>query len=172
MAANLTNLKSGQPGDISRAEGNFEAVWIDGTTNTPGAFGIPFKMVNGKAQTIEAADTANDFYGILSRNIPAEGNRTDNQTFGAGVPNAQQAARTVRGVGYCIVSCADGTPARGGAVFMVINTAGGGALGDLRTTADGANTVQLNGVCWAVDGRDTTNFNAAELATLGPTNVA
>lgn len=152
MTSFLYRAPAGVVGDVTRhTESTIEAGLLN-TAKVPTAFGVPVKLVSGKFEPIEAADTAAKFAGVITRVAPAI-NGSLNETFNGSSPYAEQ----VQGIlvsGYVNVKCAIGTPVRGGKVYMRVVAASGKALGDFEATADGANNVDLVNVTWAVDGKD------------------
>ncbi len=150
-------------GDVSRAgESNVEPIFQG--SQFP-AYGQPVKY-NGSGQAIPfaGAETKADFRAILVRQAPAISGNT-NQGFGDGLPWLQ-AVQGQLTRGYCVVKCTVGTPVRGGVVYIVINVAGGGVIGDFRSTADGGNTIalDLSQAQWATNGKDSDSL--AEIRLL------
>ena len=151
------NAPSGVPGDITRVdESNAEPIML-GNANAI-AFGIPLKYDgSGNAIPFVGGEANTDFQGTLVRYAPGISGNT-NQGLTDTTPNSAQVQQIlVRG--YMSVICTVGTPVRGGIVYIVINTAGGGAIGDFRATADGGNTIALSNTqaSWAADGKDANN---------------
>jgi hypothetical protein len=66
--------------------------------------------------------------------------------------------------GYVNVVCTQGTPARGGSVFVRVTADTGKAVGDFETAADSGKCVALTGVTWAVDGKDASNIAEIRIA--------
>lgn len=162
MTSILYRASSGVAGDVTRPDDTTVESGLLNAAAAPAAFGAPVKVVNGKFEKIAASDTAAVFYGILSRVAPSIAGDL-NQTFAGGTPNASSVQGIVRR-GYVNVVCTVGTPARGGAVYMRVTAATGKAVGDLEATADGANSVALPGVTWAVDGKDASNVTEIRIA--------
>ena len=162
MTSFLYRAPSGVAGDVTRPDDTIVEPGLLNAAKAPTAFGAPVKIVSGKFEAIEASDTAAVFYGILSRVAPSiAGDLT--QTFASGTPNVE----SVQGIvvkGYVNVVCTQGTPVRGGAVYMRVTAATGKAVGDLEATADGVNNVALPGVTWAVDGKDASNVTEIRIA--------
>ena len=152
MTSYLYRAPSGVAGDVTRQQDTTVESGFLNPNAAPSAFGLPVKTVAGKFEKIESGDTAAVFAGILSRIAPAIAGDTT-QTFASGSPNTE----SVQGFvvkGYVNVVCKVGTPARRGAVYMRVTADTGKYVGDLEATADGANSVLLPGVTWAVDGKD------------------
>lgn len=156
MVAYTTNAPALIKGSVSRFDDSIvEPIELGSPTAT--AFGIPVKISSGKAIPFAGAEVAGDFYGVLVREVPRISSDSD-----ADAPTAGQ----ITGVavsGYVAVVCADGTPTRGGAVYVRVVTAGAKLVGDFEAVADGANSVLLSNVVWASAGRDTANGNLAEI---------
>lgn len=159
MVSYLYQTPNGVPGDITRPdETNVEPIMLVAVSTVfAQKFGIPLKYVSGGAQQFNGGgETAPSFAGVLIREAPSiAGNVASDSTLDGGVPNPDQPqGMAVRG--YCTVKCVDGTPARGGAVYVQIVAAGGFAVGDFRATADGSNTILLTATQaeWATDGVD------------------
>lgn len=158
MPAYLYQAPNGVAGDVTRTdESNVEpAMLVAASSVYAQAFGIPMKYVSGGIQQFNGgAETPADFAGVLVREVPSiSGNALSG--FSTNIPNPDvPQGLIVRG--YVSVKCVSGTPARGGAVFVQIAANGGVAVGDFRTTDDGANAIELSNVTWAVDGKDADN---------------
>lgn len=162
MTSILFRATSGVAGDVTRPDDTIVESGLLNASQAPDAFGVPLKIASGKFEAVETGDAATDFYGILSRVAPSISGSLD-QTFAGATPNTD----SVQGIvvrGYVNVLCTVGTPARGGAVFMRVTAATGKAVGDLEATADGADSVALAGVIWAVDGKDADNVSEIRIA--------
>lgn len=162
MTSFLYRAPSGVAGDVTRPDDTIVESGLLNAAKAPTAFGAPVKIVSGKFEAIEASDAATVFYGVLSRVAPSIAGDTA-QTFAGGTPNAESVQGIVR-KGYVNVLCKQGTPARGGTVYMRVVAAPGKAVGDLEATADGVNNVALTGVTWAVDGKDASNVTEIHIA--------
>ena len=162
MTSILYRASSGVAGDVTRPDDTTVESGLLNAAAAPAAFGAPVKVVSGKFEKIAASDAASVFYGILSRVAPSIAGDLS-QTFAGGTPNASSVQGIVRR-GYVNVVCTVGTPARGGQVYMRVTAATGKAVGDLEATADGANSVALPGVTWAVDGKDASNVTEIRIA--------
>ena len=156
MTAILERAPAAFPGDVTRpGEAVIEPIFLN-ATNPPTEFGAPVKVVANQAAKIAAGDTAASFYGVLTRIAPSESGGLA-QAFGDGVPSTSH----FQGVivkGYVAVKCAQGNPARGGAVYMRVTAATGKNVGDFEAVADGANSVLLPGVVWATINKDANNI--------------
>ena len=169
MVSYLLQAPTGYAGDITRSdESNVEPAMLVGVgTNPPvypTAFGIPVKYVAGGIQQFNGgAETAASFAGILVREVPGiSGSSLDDAVFEPTSPLPSQ----VQGLcvrGYVSVKCTQGTPARGGVVYVRIIASGGKNVGDIEAVSDGSNSVALSATQaeWASDGKD--SFNNAEL---------
>lgn len=155
MPAYLKQAPVGVPGDISRPDmSRVEPAQLVAASGVfASAFGIPMKYVAGGIQQFLAGDVATQFAGFLARAVPSIG--TSDTTFAGGPLSTQ--VQNLLTMGYMSVICKQGTPVRGQAVYVCINTAGGNAVGDLSTSADSGNNIVLNGVTWAADGKDASN---------------
>jgi len=157
----LFQAPTGVPGDITRTdESNVEpAQLVAISTVFAQAYGIPMKYVAGGISQWAAGDAATAFAGVLVREVPSISGSSDG---GLGdLPNSDYPqGLCVRG--YVSVLCKNGTPARGGVVYVrVISTGSGNAVGDFEAASDGSNSVALTATQaeWASDGTD-ANFNA------------
>lgn len=162
MTSILYRASSGVAGDVTRPDNTVVEPGLLNASAAPTAFGAPVKLVSGKFEKIASGNAATVFAGILSRIAPSIAGDLV-QTFAGGTPNAN----AVQGIvvkGYVNVVCTQGTPARGGQVFMRVVAATGKAVGDLEATADGVNNVALTGVTWAVDGKDASNVTEIRIA--------
>lgn len=162
MTAFLYRAPSGVAGDITRQLDTTVESGLLNAAKAPTKFGAPVKIVSGLFEKIEASDAATVFAGIISRSVPSIAGDTA-QSFGTGTPNTT----SVQGIvvkGYVNVTCTQGTPVRGGQVFMRITADTGKAVGDLETAADSGKCVALTGVTWAVDGKDAGNVAEIRIA--------
>ena len=162
MTSILYRASSGVAGDVTRPDNTVVEPGLLNASAAPTAFGAPVKLVSGKFEKIASSDAATVFAGILSRIAPSIAGDLV-QTFAGGTPNAD----AVQGIvvkGYVNVVCTQGTPARGGQVFMRVVAATGKLVGDLETAADSGKCVALSGVTWAVDGKDASNVTEIRIA--------
>lgn len=93
--------------------------------------------------------TAAQIIGFTVRSMAVENNASDLPEYSVG----ETASILRRGRMYA--KCVGGA-AKGASVFVVVNTAGGDEIGQLRGTADSTNTVELKHVKWieaAADGQ-------------------
>lgn len=162
MTSILYRASSGIAGDVTRPDDTVVESGLLNAAAAPTAFGAPVKVVDGKFEAIAASDAATVFYGVLSRIAPSIAGDLV-QTYAGGTPNTESVQGIVR-EGYVNVVCTQGTPARGGQVYMRTTAATGKAVGDFETTADSGNCVALTGVTWAVDGKDASNVTEIRIA--------
>lgn len=151
-----TSMLAGVPGHISRPQVSVIETGVIDPDKAPQAFGVPVKIVGGKIQLWEAADTsAEKFYGVLGLTSPGTpGSMLDaDNKFETGVPNVKQ-TQNLLVQGYANVICAIGTPARGGDVYVRYKVVSGKKIGDFEATSASGENVKLTGVEWAVDGVD------------------
>ncbi len=164
--AYLFTAPNGVVGDISRTdETNVEPAMLIAVSSTfAQAFGIPMVYATGGISQFSTGKVAADFAGILVREVPSiSGNA--NQGFDDTVPNPE----TVSGLavrGYVNVKCTQGTPARGGVVYVRVVAATGKYIGDLEATSDTSLSVALTTAqaTWAVDGKDADNNTEIRIA--------
>lgn len=90
---------------------------------------------------VSGTTTAADIVGFSVRSLGVENNSSDLPEYPVG--DAASYLRDGRMYALCV-----GGAAKSSTVHVVINTAGGNQLGQLRGTADGANTIELNRVKW------------------------
>lgn len=148
-------ISAGVPGAISRQGVTIvESAYIN-SEKKPEAYGVPIKIINGKIEKWETGNVKSpDLYGVLGRTAPGTpGSVTGNDGFGEGVPNTEQPQNVIV-FGYVSVICAQGTPVRGGDVFIRYKAASGKNIGDWEATADAGNNVKIAGATWAIDGLD------------------
>ena len=159
MASYLYTAPAGVAGDITRVdETNVEPAMLIAQSGTYAqAFGIPMKYATGGISQFVGAEAATAFAGVLVREVPSiSGNAL--QGLDNTVPNPDQVnAMAVRG--YVAVKCTQGTPARGGTVYVRVVAATGKAIGDFEATADSTLNVALTATqaVWASDGKDSDN---------------
>ena len=162
MTSYLYRAPSGVAGDVTRPDNTVVEPGLLNASAAPTAFGAPVKLVSGKFEKIASGDAATVFAGILSRIAPSIAGDLV-QTFAGGTPNAD----AVQGIvvkGYVNVVCTQGTPARGGQVYVRITADTGKLVGDLETAADAGKCFALSGVTWAVDGKDASNVTEIRIA--------
>lgn len=165
MTAYLYRAPAGIAGAITRVDDTTVEPGFIAAANGPTLFGQPVKVEpgTGKFLLMGLTSVAADFYGILVREVPSIGNSATLQGFNDGGPLITS-AHGVAVKGYVNVVCGTGTPVRGGAVYVRIVDGGAGKpVGSLEATADGANSVLVPELSWAVNGRDTANGNIAEV---------
>lgn len=162
MTSYLYRAPAGVAGDVTRPDDTVVEPGLLNAAKAPTAFGAPVKIVSGKFEKIEASDAATVFYGVLSRVAPSIAGDLV-QTYAGGTPNTASVQGIVR-EGYVNVVCTQGTPARGGQVFMRVTADTGKAVGDFETAADSGKCVALTGVTWAVDGKDASNIAEIRIA--------
>lgn len=110
------------------------------------AFGKPVISGSGARSCtgVTGATVAADIEGFTVRSLAVENDSNGNAVYAVGV-----LASIIR-EGKIYAKCVDGATAKDH-VFIVVNVAGGNALGDLRGTADGTNTIELTHVTWTDD---------------------
>jgi hypothetical protein len=134
MTVILYRGAAGIAGEVTRRDKTtIESVYPDATI-PPLAYGVPVKLISGKAARIEANDAASVVAGILARTVPSISGDTTS-TFASGTPNPL-AEQGLVVKGYVNVVCAVGTPARNGQVYMRRVADTGKAVGDYEATAD------------------------------------
>lgn len=155
MTSYLYRAPAGIAGSITRVDATVVEPGYLAAAAFPTAFGQPVKIVAGKFALMGAGSVAADFYGVVSRVVPAIGGAAE--TFAAGAPQANQFQGIVTR-GYINVLCGVGVPIRGAGVYVRIVDAGVGfPVGQYEVVADGVNNVLLAGVIWASDGKDSDN---------------
>lgn len=166
MPAYLYSAPAGVPGDITRVdETNVEPARLIANSGTfAQAFGIPMKYASGGITQMGTGDAATDFAGVLIREVPSISGNTL-QGFNNTVPNSLQInGLAVRG--YVNVKCTQGTPARGGVVYVRVVADTGKAVGDFEAVSDTTKSVALSTTqaTWAVDGKDANNNTELRIA--------
>lgn len=159
MPAYLYSAPAGVPGDITRVdETNVEPARLIATGGTfAQAFGIPMKYASGGITQMGSGDAATAFAGVLVREVPSISGNTA-QGFDDTVPNPNQVnGMAVRG--YVSVKCKQGTPARGGIVYVRVEADTGKLVGDFEAVSDTTKSVALTATqaTWATDGKDANN---------------
>jgi len=164
--AYLYNAPAGVPGDITRTdETNVEPAMLIAQSSTfAQAFGIPMKYVTGGIAQFVGGESASDFAGVLVREVPGISGSTA-QGLNDNVPFPDQ----VQGLavrGYVAVKCTQGTPARGGIVYVRVIADTGKAIGDFEAVSDTSKSVALSSTqaSWASDGKDADNNTELRIA--------
>jgi hypothetical protein len=165
--AYLYQAPAGFPGTVTRPdESNVEpAMLVDLTGVYAQAFGIPVKYVAGGIQQFSGGEAATDFAGILVKEVPGISGNAVNQSFTDNVPYPSvPQGLLVRG--YASVKCTQGTPARGGVVYVRVTASGGKNIGDFEAVSDTSLSVALTATQaeWASDGKDSDNNTEIRLA--------
>jgi hypothetical protein len=141
--AYLYRMPSGIPGDVSRK--------LDSTIDTQffssslpfASYGIPVKLSSGNVVPFAAADVAASLFGFLVRPYPTQGAK---EPIGTAVPPTYGAANVLRR-GWMTVQCNAGTPAKGGIVYVRIDTPSGAkVVGGIEAASDTTHNVALTGV--------------------------
>lgn len=151
MTAIVTNMPAGFAGEATRSDG---AVVVSLQLAADLAHGSPVKITSGKAAAIESGDTADVFYGVLTRSAPSV---SDSSTGNADTDYVQSILRK----GFVNVACKQGTPAIGGAVYVRVTADTGKLVGDFETAADSGKCVAITGATWATAGKDSNNIAEA-----------
>lgn len=162
MTSYLYRAPAGVAGDVTRPDNTVVEPGLLNPSAAPTAFGAPVKLVSGKFEKIASGDAASVFAGVLSRVAPSIAGDLA-QTFAGGTPNTA----SVQGIvvkGYMNVVCTQGTPVRGGAVYVRVTADTGKLVGDFETAADSGKCVAITGATWAVDGKDATNIAEIRIA--------
>ena len=112
MVAYLKRMPSGIPGDVSRKQTtDVDSIPADLTVQFPG-YGLPGKLLAGLFSPIVAGDTAASVFGFLVRPYPVT------SPDAAGLTVSLGGVKSVMRRGYMTVKNNNGTPARGGAVYV------------------------------------------------------
>lgn len=139
-----------------------ETIPNDDTTNI--VFGSPVMYSGqdafGGVINITAAFTADDFVGVASREVKSVLSYYDQNAGGAYVPGE---ATSVFQRGSISVICANGSPERGGEVYVRTVTNGVNVIGQWETTAVAGENVLLENAQW---GGPKDARNIAELVLL------
>ncbi|MEC4682371.1 MAG: hypothetical protein VST70_01635 [Nitrospirota bacterium] len=138
-------MPSGIPGSISRnSDLPIEPNTIS-TTTPPTVYGNPVALdASQNMRPIAAGDTSASVYGFLVRPFP-----TNSGTQGLGVSTPPTSGTcSVLKMGYMNVAVTNGTPVKGGAVYIrtVVNVALPNTyIGDVEAAADSTNSFILTG---------------------------
>ena len=172
MTAYLKQAPTGIPGDITRTdESNVEPAMLVGVGSPavyPTAYGLAMKYVTGGIQQFNGgAETAASFAGVLVREVPSiSSSIACDSSFDTVSPMpTEPVGLCVRG--YVSVKCLNGTPARGGVVYVRIIANGPlTTLGGFEAASDSSNSVALSATQaeWASDGVD--SLGNAELRIM------
>lgn len=130
----LYGTPAGVAGSISRPlDSEVESVYLGATP--PTAYGTVLVGDGaGKYIAIAGSNVQSDIKGFLARSVPNISGGIDN-TFTANTPNATYIqGRMYRG--YMRVTCTQGTPVKGGAVYVRTVADTGKLVGDLESVSD------------------------------------
>lgn len=160
----LYTAPAGIAGAITRVDDTTVEPGFLAASGAPTLFGQPVKVETGtgKFLLMGAGSVAGDFYGILIREVPSIGNSATLQGFADGGPNPSS-AHGIAVRGYMNVVCPQGTPVRGGAVYVrVVDGGAGKAVGQFEAVSDTTNSVLIPELSWAVNGKEAST-NIAEI---------
>jgi hypothetical protein len=168
MVSYLKNAPVGFPGDITRSDKSTvePAMLVALTAVYAQRFGEAMRYVTGGIQQWTTGLTKADFKGVLVREVPSVSGSTASG-FDDSVPRPEQVQGLLTS-GYIAVKCTDGTPARGGIVYVRIVADTDRPIGAFEAAADGGNSVALDfqQASWASDGVDADGM--AELRVQVP----
>lgn len=150
---------AGVPGDITRVDdSNVEPAMLVAVADVYAqSFGIGMVYNGAGISQVGAATAATAFAGVLVRQAPGISSNSDALT--GNVPNPVQ----VQGLcvrGYVNVLCVYGTPARGGVVYLRVNSSVNNTqVGTFDATSDSTDNVALTltQASWASSGKDANN---------------
>jgi len=113
--------------------------------NGPTAYGTFCKYTAGKLCKLAGGETAADIVGLIARPYPVTGGAT-NEALGTATPDLTRPGDLMkRGYMTVKVGANCGVVAKGAAVYVCINIAGGNAIGDILDVADGGNNIAVTG---------------------------
>lgn len=141
--AYLTRMPIGFPGMINRQDQCILQPEVLDGTNGPTAYGTFVKMTSGKICKLAGSEAATAIVGLIARPYPVQEVSTPSALGDPATPNLSLPGDVLKR-GYIIVKFAGTTAAKGGQVNVCINTAGGGAIGDITETTDGNNVAVVN----------------------------
>lgn len=151
----LNQVAPGVPGDVSRVDGlQIEAAFFKPDENVKSGRAVAFDT-DGKL--VYFVDDGKPFAGITTRSYPQDSG------YPASTDTPKGRAFGLLRKGYVLVKCTNGTPVRGGKVYMYKTENGGHKVGDFSAEADSSYTVEMTGIEWASSG--VTN-NVAEILIL------
>lgn len=160
-------LSLGYPGTVSRlADAIIENRPVDASATNGINFGAPVVLnaANNTYEPFGASNTASQFAGIAVREVVQGTNYLN--SYSTGNYAAQHPCDVIQR-GSVTVTCTEGTPTAGGAVY-VVTTAGSvspvGAFTATATPAGSGVAVELTGVQWKTGAMDANN--TAELTIL------
>ncbi|MDH4163318.1 MAG: hypothetical protein OEW15_11615 [Nitrospirota bacterium] len=150
---------AGVPGDITRVdESNVEPAMLVAVADVfAQSFGIGMVYNGAGISQVGFGTTAAQFAGVLVRQAPGISSNSDALT--GNIPNPVQ----VQGLcvrGYVNVLCVYGTPARGGVVYLRVNSSVNNTqVGTFDATSDSTDNVALSltQASWASSGKDANN---------------
>lgn len=151
----LGQISPGLPGDVSRSDGlQIEPAFFKDDVDVQPGRAVSFDTTGKLTYFI---DDGKAFIGITTRSYPQGSSYPESTAIPAG-----RAVGVMRR-GYGIVKCTNGTPVRGGKVYMYKTANGGHEIGDFSAVEDSSYTVELSGIEWAADG---VINNCAEVVML------
>ena len=127
-------VPAGVAGSVSRPlDSEVETIYLGSTP--PTAYGaVLVEDGAGKYIAISGSNVAADIQGFLARSVPNISGGIDN-TFSANTPNATYLqGRLTRG--YMRVTCTQGTPVKGGIVYVRAVADTGKLVGDIEASSD------------------------------------
>ncbi len=141
----LYRMPAGIPGAVSRNSAFTIEPNVISSTTPPTVYGNPVALdANQHIRPIAGGDVAASVYGFLARPFP-----TNSGTQGVGVATPPTSGPCdVMKQGYINVLCTNGSPVKGGAVYIrtVVNSSlPNTSIGDIEAAADSTNSFVLPG---------------------------
>ncbi len=150
----LYRMPAGIPGNITRVSAaTVEPQQLD-TTNYPTAYGLAgtIDATSHNFRHANSSDSASSNFSLYVRPFPTSGGAND-PIGSATVPTAGLCSVLKRG--YMMVSCAYGTPAKGGTVYVRTAANGGRTvLGAIEAQSDTTYSVALPSNCYFTGAAD------------------
>lgn len=141
-------MPSGIPGSSSRNSPSVVEPNTISTVTPPTVYGNPVALdASQNIRPIAAGDTAASVYGFLFRAYPTN---SGTQGLGVSTPPTSGTCSVMR-MGYINVAVTNGTPVKGGAVYVrtVVNAALPNTyIGDVEAAADSTNSFVLTGAAF------------------------
>lgn len=158
-----TTLGFGYPGTTARESYALKRARIVKPTDTVNVnFGDPVVLnSDGTVSKFASASTAAEFSGVAVREV-----KQATEYPATGYPYLPGQVCDVQETGDIVVTCVEGTPAPGGAVYVATSAGTNVAIGDFcatATPAGGASTVHITSAAWDSVGVDA---NSVAVITL------
>jgi hypothetical protein len=150
-------MPAGFPGMINRRDQATIQPEILDPTNGPTAYGVFVKMTSGKILALAGGEDHTAIVGLIARPYPVQETSTPGGALGASpAPNLALPGDIMKR-GYMTILLSFGTAAKGAAVYVSVNNAGGNAVGAIGDNSDSSHCVAVDN-CYFMGAADANGY--------------